>query len=237
MGLLDLLWGGKNRNEKAETNKNAGRYASEYDDSEVTKRDIERLRIHAKEMEKILINRATSRQGVQIREALMYASGLAGYACHNTVKQISPNAFVVVEMKNGKKFYYGDAPNHFLLENKYSILSWCVSAYQYSYQDRSLPDVNQIIATVAEHIGDETFQIWGEWDASRAYSEIRNCYQQIYETMTAKYCKNVKEEPVLFGIVLQDIMVRLMPVANGDEIFTFALQNACYISKMDEESI
>ena len=55
--------------------------------------------------------------------------------------------------------------------------------------------------------------------------------------MTAKFCKVPNEWPVLYGIVLQNIMLEAMKVAPREEIAKMAMECAAIISKMDDDSV
>ena len=64
----------------------------------------------------------TTDKGLDITMPLLYAAGLAGYACHQAVKA-TKGSFVQVTTTDGKNYYFGDDVNKYLLENRTSVYS------------------------------------------------------------------------------------------------------------------
>ena len=55
--------------------------------------------------------------------------------------------------------------------------------------------------------------------------------------MTGKYCETPDEMPVLFSIVLQNIMVTAGHIAPKPLVYSMALECACFLAKMDDDSL
>lgn len=55
---------------------------------------------------------------------LIFAAGLAGHACIEAVKA-NKEELVCVTTADHRNYYYGDAINAYLLENKTSVYSFC----------------------------------------------------------------------------------------------------------------
>lgn len=175
-------------------------------------------------------------KGLNIQGSLLYASGLAGYACHQAVKT-SNETFVVVGTADHKKFYMGDALNKYLLEDKYSVLAFCNGFFDNYAKGETRPDAIEIVKKGAAVIGDNNYKIWNMLQPKDVYCEIKNCWDGIYDNMTAVYCQSPQEWPVLFAIVLQNIMVMALEVIPAPDLYSMALECAVYVSKMDDDSI
>ena len=167
---------------------------------------------------------------------LEYASGLAGYACHKAVIA-NHEAFALVETNNGKKYHFGDSVNKYLLENKLSVLCFINGAYNYICPGKGLPNAFTIIEKSASVVGDEEYKIWNRYLPEEVFKATKECWDGIFENMTSKYCKNPSEWPILFGIVLQNIMLGEMKFNNPENIYSNVLECTLVVSKMDVDSL
>ena len=174
--------------------------------------------------------------GLDIHKSLLYASGLAGYACHQAVKAGNEN-FVVVGTKDNKNFYMGDALNKYLLEDKYSVLAFCNGFFDHFAKGVTRPDAIEIVKKGVAVIGDNSYKIWNIYDPKNLYFEIKNCWDGSYDNMTAVYCESPQEWPVLFAIVLQNIMIIALEAAPPAALYNMVLECAVYVSKLDSDSI
>ncbi|MBO4494773.1 MAG: hypothetical protein J5752_02825 [Clostridiales bacterium] len=172
----------------------------------------------------------TNQRGCDIRMALLFASGLAGYSCHQAVKE-EKGVFQVVKTNTGKKFYFGDEVNKYLLENPNSVTGLVNAVVD-------LPEkkVLELVSSFAENCGKDDMLICG-FNPGTIYTQIRQCWEGIYGNMTSKYCKNPSEYPLLFGIVLQNILILSVKAgAPKGEAGEIAIEVANAISKMDNDS-
>lgn len=198
--------------------------------------DLERLSKNASAIINMFKSVFQTPNGLDVRRALLFASGLAGYACHQAVKA-SGEPFVVAETTERKKFYMGDALNQYLLEGKYSVLAFCNGFFDNFAKDEVRPDAIEIVKKAVSDIGNRNYKIWDIFPPDYVYTEIKNCWNGIYNNMTAAYCESPQEWPVLFAIVLQNIMVIASQVVPKAALYSLALECAIFISKMDDDSI
>ena len=167
---------------------------------------------------------------------LAHASGLAGYACHKAVVE-NHEEFVLLGTNNGKKYYFGDSVNKYLLENKLSVLCFINGAYNYICPGKELPDASTTIKRAVSVVGDDKYKIWDRYLPEEVFKAIKECWDGIFENMTSKYCKNPSEWPILFGIVLQNIMLGEMKFSNPENIYSAVLECTLFVSKMDVDSL
>ncbi|MCH5325351.1 MAG: hypothetical protein J1E39_09055 [Eubacterium sp.] len=198
--------------------------------------DINRLSKNASAIINMFNGVFNTPKGLDVQKALLYASGLAGYACHQTVKA-SKEPFVVLETAEHKKFYMGDALNKYLYEDRYSVLAFCNGFFDNFAKGEPRPDVMDIIKKSAAEVGNKNHTIWGAYQPRQVYAEIKNCWDGIYDNMTAAYCQSPQEWPVLFAIVLQNIMITAAQVIPKPAVYRLALECAVDISKMDNDSV
>ncbi len=197
--------------------------------------DLNRLSHNASAIINMFKHVFNTPQGLDLQTALLYAAGLAGYACHQAVRT-KQGRFVIAEMKNGKKYYMGDDLNHYLLEGQYSVLNFC-NGYFDHFAKGTRPDALASVKKAVTVLGDPDYRIWDRYPPAEVYAQVKNCWDGIYDNMTAVYCESPEEWPVLFAIVLQNIMVLGTQTVPADTLYTMALECALFLSKMDTESL
>ncbi len=198
---------------------------------ETEEKKLKRLAGGADRVAAMLMDTLRGPNGVDIKLPLLWASGLAGHACHRAVKELGGHV-ALITTKDGKKYYYGDAVNKYLLEDHLSVYSF-VSAVSHLEQDKVLG----IVVDVTNSLGTDRLNIWNMTPES-VYPEIKRCWDGIYENMTARYCKDASEWPILFGLVTQLIILKAIQAGAGaEEAGLMAMQCAIVISKMDDDSL
>ncbi|QQG36542.1 MAG: hypothetical protein HYS17_01760 [Micavibrio aeruginosavorus] len=108
-------------------------------------------------------------KGVHVETLLSLLGALAGFGCQmgiretliKTGKAQEKDLFVIVETKDGQKFYYGDFLNEPIFSTKQGRISvWSlVGGAAQSVGAKNLPDINVIAKYYAENIGDQKFFI------------------------------------------------------------------------------
>lgn len=198
--------------------------------------DMEALRLNAGRIIAMFKHVFHTPEGADAVKMMLYASGMAGYACHQAVKALH-QPFTVVTLADGTKRYAGDALNHFLLEDRYSVLAYLDGFFEHFGQGEEKPDPHAVVRWAAQMLGTDEEKIWGIYDPRMVYPHIRECWDGIYHNMTEKFCQSPEEWPVLFAIVLQNIMVEVPAEVPRRELYETALECALIISKMDEDSL
>lgn len=169
-------------------------------------------------------------QGVDLRRALVFTAALAGHACHRAVKA-EKGTFAVVTDKNGKNYYFGDDLNRYLLENSMSVAGFCIAV-----TGLTRGDVLAAVRKCANEIGNRDYTVCG-YNPGALYQEVSDCWDGIFDNMTAQYCKTPSEWPVLYGIVLQNCLMNAPDAgAPEEEAGRIALESAVYMSKLDRDS-
>lgn len=169
-------------------------------------------------------------KGIDIRRALIFTAALAGHACHQAVKA-EKGSFAVVTTEDGKRFHFGDDLNRYLLEDSLSVVNII-----FAVSDISQDDVLSIVAGFAKQVGSEDLSVCG-YAPKSLYKQVNSCWEGIFDNMTSQYCKSPAEWPILYGIVLQNIMLTAIDAgAPKDEVGKIAVECTVAVSKMDKDS-
>lgn len=197
---------------------------------ETEERVLQRLAGNAGNMIEMFKAYFNTVDGIDLRSALIFISALAGHACHRAVKA-EGGVFAVVTTEAGKRFYFGDDVNKYLFERRSSVVDFCRAV-----TDVTKDDVLAIAADQALRIGEGPYTICG-CDPGALYEQVSRCWDGIFDNMISKYCKSPAEWPVLFGIVLQNILIMAINAgAAKDEARRTAVECAMAVSKMDSDS-
>lgn len=168
--------------------------------------------------------------GLDARKALIFTSSLAGFACHQSVKANKEQA-MLVKAKDGRNFYFGDSVNKYLLESKLCTVGSIVAVTGLSDDE-----VHEIVCKCASAIFDDSYTLGG-YKPQLLYNETKDCWNGIFDNMTARYCKTPSEWPVLFGIVTQNIaQLALDAGAPKQEVGKLSVEVMIYMSKLDDDS-
>lgn len=191
---------------------------------------VKRLAGHAGPIIAMFKDVFTGPKGLDARSCLIFSAAVAGYACHQAV--LAENGtFAVATTVHGKKFYFGDDVNRHLLEREASVVAFCTAVTKIPRNT-----VLAIVTAFTQSIGDKDLTICG-MDPGYLYDQVAQCWDGIYNNMTKNYCKSPSEWPVLFGIVLQNILVLAMQAgAPAEEAGKIAIETAVAVSKMDKDS-
>ena len=119
----------------------------------------------------------------------------------------------------------------YLLEDKMSVVNFCSAASELS-QD----DTISIVADFTKHIEEESLSVCG-YESKSLYKQVNSCWEGIFDNMTYKYCNSHAEWPILFGIVLQNIVLMAIDAgAPKKDAGKIAVKCAVDVSKMDKDS-
>jgi len=197
---------------------------------EAKEQRMQRLCGRAGGVVEMLLNSFKTPKGIDIKLALLFASGLAGFACHQAVLA-DGGEFKVETTGDGRKFYFGDDINKYLFENETSIFSFC----------NALGGINQVdlvgmIEDIVGGIDDDDRKIWNLTPES-VYKNILECWDKNFESMILKNCSEPSEWPELLGIVLQNIMIEAGKVAPKENVARLAMECVIKISMMRDDSL
>lgn len=223
------------RNEKAPQSDSAQENAGAENNAEELNEVIKRLSSYAGSTIAMLKDVLKTDKGLNYNTVLLYAAGLAGYSCQQAVIANNDKC-AVVDINDGRNYYFGDGVNAYLLENRTSVFSFMRGIYEHK-TGKKAPDPTPAIKLAVSLIGDGKYKIWNCYTPDEAYNMIKNCWDGIFDNMTGRYCKNASEWPIFFAIVLQNIMADGMVNGQEDAVYFMTLECMLFISKMRDDSL
>jgi hypothetical protein len=188
-----------------------------------------------------LIEMLKDDRGVHIETLLCIIGSLAGYSCQicareqNTLDGLEETAnFTIVAGTNGEKYFYGDALNKYIAEDKYSI--WSLAAGAVNSLNKPIPDINEIFEYVSKVVGSDQFGIVrfpeGQSIADKPINFLIKLWPQVFPNIK-KYCKYPNEYPILFGLALQKAIILAKDAIFADVAAKIAMECAISMSKVD----
>lgn len=202
-----------------------------FENGETLDEMLSRLAAAAEKMYEAIAREIATDGQVDMRQMIMTTAGLAGYACHQAVLAGNEQQ-VKVETDSGKCFYFGDAVNRYVFENKTSIFSFVKSLTKMTVEQAVSID-----AHVSKFVGTKYVRVMGLFP-EKAYGYIKACWEGLFEQAIEKSCKSYEEWPVLMGVLLQNVLYKAIEAgAPAKDVSMMAMESAIVLSKMDDDSI
>ncbi|MCM1047645.1 MAG: hypothetical protein NC433_04385 [Clostridiales bacterium] len=183
-----------------------------------------------------------SNERIKAKTLLLWASGLAGYACQASVWEKvrwegkTSELLYTVKTKSGKTFYVGEGINKPLFYDNNSIWNLAVSVCQKFKLPEPLPkDIDELVKKSVEvdWIDDENYKIWNEIAPEQMFREYELFWKLIINKLII-FCGNPEYWHLVFGLVLQNALQ--MAIINDKSLkqncLKMAMENALYTSKM-----
>jgi hypothetical protein len=188
-----------------------------------------------------LIEMLRDDKGVHIETLLCILGSLAGYSCQICVREQNTldgldemTNFTIVNGLNGEKYFYGDALNKYIVEDKYSI--WSLVAGAVNSLNKPIPDINEIFEYVSKVVGSDKFGIVrfseGQSIADKPINFLIKLWPEEFPN-TKKYCKFPNEYPALFGLALQKAIILAKDAISADVAAKIAMECAIFMSKVN----
>lgn len=174
------------------------------------------IKLGSNEVLQRLLKAMNSERGVHIESLLGVLGSLAGFACHMAVREELVDsgkckvneAFTLVVSKDGKTYYYGDAPNKPLAEDKYSVWGLMLGSLQH-LGDTDVPDLQSIFSDVARKVGGDQFGV-PDLPVNHRPGDLPIAYvKAMWKVMCPiidNFCDKPAERPVLLGLSIQKAM-------------------------------
>ncbi len=198
---------------------------------------LNHLNPYAEAILKTLNNVLLNPQNPDYEYQVVFAGALAGYACHQVVRE-NHEPFIVIGTTNNKKFYLGNPLNAYVLENQYSVLGMMNAAFRHLCPDQKVPDVEPIITKVVSSLGNDDYKIAGAYNPVELYKAVKECWVSIFPIAVKTSCETPTEWSVLFALTMQKVLYLAIQNANqAEKFYTAGIESAIFISKMDDDSI
>jgi hypothetical protein len=193
-------------------------------------------KLGAKEIVQWLLVVMKNEKGVHIESLLAVLGALAGYSCQASVRARQGRAaFIVADGADGKKYFFGDALNKPLAEDKYSVWGLAAGAAQKNGCE-SLPDLNAIFKHTAESVGGKAFGI-PRLPANHQPGDAPVNYLKVLwpKTLTTleEFCAGPSEWPILLGLSIQEAIFQAKSAIDPRLALEIVMECAIPMSKVD----
>jgi len=205
------------------------------------------LKIGAKEVNERLLNALKDQKGVHVESLLTILGALAGFSCQmaareklqDTANLTEADSLMVVEGKDGKKYYFGDSINSSLAGDKYSV--WALTAGIATHLGANgLPDLKEMFTRVTGTVGTKEFGVPQLPENHRPRELPVNYLKGTWPHLLAvvdKFCDGAHERSILFGIAIQQIIQMGKDSIAPDMAAKVVMESAIPMSKIDPHAV
>ena len=199
-------------------------------------------KIGSKELFQILIRGLKTDKGVHVESLVVALGALAGYSCQASVRALAKSkniaetsVFTIIGTKDGQKYFYGDALNKPLSEDKYSVLSLAGGGAK-AAGCNSFLDVNEVFIHVTQTVGKAEFGLVRYGKSFKASDTplgfVKGLWPVLLPTIQ-KFCPNPEHWPILVAITIQDTIIWAKEVIDPGEALRLTMEAAVPMSKVN----
>ena len=203
-----------------------------------------KVKIGGKEVFQRIVGVLKDERGVHIESLLALLGALAGYACQFSVREQniksgakSPaSGLTVASGADGRKYYFGDALNKPLAEDRYSV--WSLTAGTVKQLGKPLPDLTDIFKHATASVGSAQFGIprlpEGHGVGDLPINYLRSIWPKVLP-IAQRFCDEPAHLPMVFGLAIQNAILMAKDVIDPTLAGTIAMECAVPMSKVDLE--
>ena len=201
-----------------------------------------KLQIGGKEIFDRMVGGLKDERGVHIESLLALLGALAGYACQFSVREQNTKSgakspvsgLAIATGADGRKYYFGDALNKSLAEDRYSV--WSLTAGTVEQLGKPLPDLTDIFKHVAATVGSAQFGIprlpEGHGTGDLPINYLKAIWPKILP-VAWRFCDEPAHLPMVFGLAIQNAILMAKDVIDPTLAGTIAMECAVPMSKVD----
>jgi len=169
--------------------------------------------------------------------AIIFISGMVGYASQAALFENKQN-YYIVDTTSGKKYIYGDAINHYLLNAKASLYNILMGQFCNKLPQSEPLKIEPFLTRVSANIGNEKYLINNDFNPEKIFDFefYRSTWKLFYDKLI-KYCKTPDEWPILISISLNTFLNIIDSIYGKDSYKNYvniAFENAIYVSKISQ---
>lgn len=200
-------------------------------------------RIGAEQVKSWLMTASETERGVHVETLLVGLGALGGFACQLAARHLLvreggrdwESPWVIAEGGDGRLYFLGDAINHYLLEDRFSLWSLAAGIIP-QVSDKPVPDVIPIVRHVSGTIGSEAFGRIRYPEGTSAGDLPVNYVQHWYpdvQDMIARIGVEPMEMPLVFGLAAQDVLSLVREVVDPVVGLEMLMEAAIAMAKVD----
>jgi hypothetical protein len=186
-------------------------------------------------------------RGVHIETLLCAVGALAGYSVQASVRELlvrqrgepEDKVFAIALGADGKKYFFGDAPNKPLAEDQYSVWSLAAGVATHLGCERPVK-IEDIFRHVAATVGGPEFGIPRIPESHRPADPPSNWVKHGWPKALATiqdYCDSPSEWPSAFGIAIQEVMTQTKGAIDPCLALSIVMECAIPMSKVDATTL
>lgn len=180
-------------------------------------------------------------RGIHLESLFCALGALAGRACQESVRaralaegKAAEAYFEVVTTTDGKRYYFGDALNQPLAEDRVSLWSLVAGAAAHDGA-KQLPDLNEIFAHHARLLGSEHFgvpRLPPEHPAQGRPLDYATKLWPAVRPVVAEFAGEPKMWPVAIGLAIQELMAQTRGNVPPEIVARIVMESAIPVSKV-----
>lgn len=170
-------------------------------------------KIGSKEVFQRVLELLRNDRGVHVESLLSALGALAGYACQAALRSIASyrgmdekSSLVVLEVKDGRQFYFGDPLNELLIGTQYSVWGLAAGAAQ-KLGTTEFPNLNAMFSRIASEVGSESFgvpRVPPEHRGADVPLDYLIALWQPLHAVARLFCPDPGHWPILYGLAVQE---------------------------------
>ncbi len=189
-----------------------------------------------------LMQAVTTERGVHVESLLVALGSLGGFSCQLAARHALctmphhwDHPWAVADGADGRRYFLGDAINHYALEGQYSLWSLAAGIFP-QISDRPVPDLGAIVSHVVGTIGGGGFGEIRFPPGTSAGDDPINYVRHFWPPTRAHLDQLglVPDDwPPAFGIAAQEVLTLAKDVVDPAAALTMIVESAVAMAKLD----
>jgi hypothetical protein len=199
----------------------------------------------AREVLGLVMSALKDSRGIHLETLFCALGALAGRACQESVRaralaegKPADAYFEVITTQDGNRFYFGDALNQPLAEDRVSIWSLLAGAATHDGA-KNLPDLNEIFAHNARVLGTAQFgvpRLPPEHPVQGQPQEYALKLWPLVRAVVAEFAGEPRMWPVAIGLACQELMAQTRGNIPPGVVVRIVMESAIPVSKIPADS-
>ena len=168
----------------------------------------------------------------------VFVSGMVGYSCQAAYLKKNPINNLLLRLMSNKIAISGEAIYNYLYKSKNSLYNFLSGQFHDKLPNTKIPSFDSYYFEVGINIGNKNYKIEKIFSPETIFN--LNLYSSTWEKFYAnldRYCKTSDEWPILFSVVLYNLL-EVIYICGGKDSYTLffdiVFKNAIYVSKIPQ---
>lgn len=189
----------------------------------------------------VIMTALKDERGIHLESLFCALGAVAGYACQVAVRADAGKAglpedglFQIITAADGQRFFFGDALNRPLAEDRLSVWSLVAGAAAHDGA-RRLPDLTELFKHNAASLGSEAYgvpRLPAEHPVQGRPVEYARKLWPLVRPVLAQLLPEPRQWPVCLGLAIQDVMARARGTVPPEVAALIVMESAIPVSKL-----